>query len=157
MTNRLYRSRSERMMGGVCGGLGAYFGIDPVLVRLLFVILTVWGGAGVLIYLVLWVIIPVEGRAGIASGQGVRENVAEIEQEARKLAEQAEAAVRGQPTEAAPSRVPADRTVLAAVGLIALGGLMLIANLTPFNFGQLWPALLVLLGIYLIYNTVTRR
>jgi phage shock protein C len=40
MTNRLYRSRKDRLVGGVCGGLGAYFGIDPVIVRLVFVVLT---------------------------------------------------------------------------------------------------------------------
>jgi phage shock protein C len=47
------------MLGGVCGGLGEFFGIDPTLVRLFFVLLALLGGHGVLIYLILWLIVPV--------------------------------------------------------------------------------------------------
>jgi len=58
MERRLYRSRDEKMIGGVCGGLAAYFSVDPTLVRLIWVIVTLVGGAGVLLYIVLWVIMP---------------------------------------------------------------------------------------------------
>ena len=44
-TQKLYRSRDERMLGGVCGGLGEFFSIDPTLIRLLFVLLTIFGGS----------------------------------------------------------------------------------------------------------------
>jgi phage shock protein C len=57
---RLYRSRKERMIGGVCGGLGAYFGIDPTLIRLLFIIGLLMGGPGVLAYLILLIVVPEE-------------------------------------------------------------------------------------------------
>ncbi len=57
---RLYRSRRDRILGGVCAGMGDYFGIDPVLVRLLFVLLTFAGGAGIVLYLVAWLITPEE-------------------------------------------------------------------------------------------------
>ena len=59
-TKKLYRSQSERWFAGVCGGLGNYFGIDPTLVRVIFVILSLTFGSGFLIYLVLWLIIPNE-------------------------------------------------------------------------------------------------
>jgi phage shock protein C len=55
---RLYRSRQDRMIGGVCGGLGDYFGIDPTLVRLLFVFGTLMGFQGLLAYLVLLIVVP---------------------------------------------------------------------------------------------------
>lgn len=55
---RLYRSRKNRVLGGVCGGIGEYFGVDPVLVRLLWVIFCVAYGAGILAYIVGWIIIP---------------------------------------------------------------------------------------------------
>lgn len=58
MDKRLYRSRTERMLGGVCGGLGKYFNVDPSLVRLVFVLLAVPGGVGFLPYLVLWIVVP---------------------------------------------------------------------------------------------------
>ncbi|HEY53378.1 MAG TPA: PspC domain-containing protein [Caldilineae bacterium] len=55
---RLYRSRDDRMIAGVCGGLGEYFNIDPTLVRLALLFLTLWGGGGVLVYILSWIVIP---------------------------------------------------------------------------------------------------
>jgi phage shock protein PspC (stress-responsive transcriptional regulator) len=57
---RLYRSRKERMLGGVCAGLGEYLRVDPTLLRLLFILFTLMGGQGILAYLILWVIVPDE-------------------------------------------------------------------------------------------------
>jgi phage shock protein C len=57
---RLYRIRDGRLVAGVCAGLAAYFGIDPTLVRLGFVFLTVFGGFGILLYLGAWLVIPDE-------------------------------------------------------------------------------------------------
>ncbi len=59
-TKRLYRSEHDRMIGGVCGGLGKYFSIDPTLVRLLFVFAALTGGHGLLIYLILLIVVPIE-------------------------------------------------------------------------------------------------
>lgn len=59
-TKRLYRSRNDRMIAGVCGGLGQYFGIDPTIVRLIFVLAVLAGFAGVLAYLILAIVIPLE-------------------------------------------------------------------------------------------------
>lgn len=58
---RLYRSTSNKMIAGICGGIGEYFNIDPTLVRILFAISVFFGGFGVLAYIVGWIIIP-EGR-----------------------------------------------------------------------------------------------
>lgn len=60
MDTRLVRSASDRMLGGVCGGLARYFGIDATIVRLVFV-LAVLSGLSPLIYIILWVVIPQEG------------------------------------------------------------------------------------------------
>jgi len=57
---RPYRSRSERMLGGVCGGLGVYFTIDPTLIRVLFIVLALATGAGLIGYLLLLIIVPIE-------------------------------------------------------------------------------------------------
>jgi phage shock protein PspC (stress-responsive transcriptional regulator) len=59
-TRRLYRSRSERLLAGVCGGIGAYFDVDPVLIRVLFVVAALATGAGVLAYLLLLILTPLE-------------------------------------------------------------------------------------------------
>ena len=57
-SKRLYRSRKNRIIAGVCGGLGEYFGIDPVIIRLLWVLLVLLYGTGILAYLIAWMIIP---------------------------------------------------------------------------------------------------
>src|SRR5215218_7406215 len=59
--SRLYRSRSQKMIAGVCGGLGEYFDVDPILIRLLFVVTAFISGVGILAYLVLWIVVPFDG------------------------------------------------------------------------------------------------
>ena len=60
MDKRLQRSRTEKMIAGVCGGLAQYFDIDPTIARLLWVVITIMGGAGILLYIVLWIVMPLE-------------------------------------------------------------------------------------------------
>ena len=55
---RLYRSQTDRHVAGVCGGLAEYFNIDPTLVRLIFVVLTILSGPGLILYIVLWIVMP---------------------------------------------------------------------------------------------------
>lgn len=57
---KLYRSRSERMLAGICGGLAEYFNIDPTIVRLGFVGFAAVGGCAILIYILMWLIVPLE-------------------------------------------------------------------------------------------------
>lgn len=58
---RLQLSATERMIGGVCGGLGEFFELDPVLFRAAFLVLAFLGGLGILLYLILWLLIPGPG------------------------------------------------------------------------------------------------
>ena len=55
---RLTRSTTDKMLFGVCGGIAKYFGLDPVLIRGLFVLLFIFAGGGLLAYLILWIIMP---------------------------------------------------------------------------------------------------
>lgn len=57
---KLYRSFQDRKIAGVCGGLGKYFNIDPTIVRVIFLVLFICGGSGLLLYLLLWLIVPDE-------------------------------------------------------------------------------------------------
>jgi phage shock protein C len=66
MEKRLHRSRTEKMVGGVCGGLAEYFAVDPTLVRAIWVVFTLLGGAGLLAYIILWVIMPLDPPAPLA-------------------------------------------------------------------------------------------
>ena len=60
VNKRLYRSRKDRQLAGVCGGVADYLGVDPTLVRLLWVIFAIAGGPGVLLYLIMAAIVPEE-------------------------------------------------------------------------------------------------
>jgi phage shock protein PspC (stress-responsive transcriptional regulator) len=56
--HRMYRDPDHRIIGGVCAGMGAYWDIDPVILRIIFVVLVLAGGMGLLIYLILYVVLP---------------------------------------------------------------------------------------------------
>jgi len=58
LPKRLYRSNTNRILGGVCGGIAEYFNVDPVIIRLIWIVFTVIYGFGILLYLIAWVIIP---------------------------------------------------------------------------------------------------
>ena len=77
---KLYRSRNDRMISGVCGGLGEFFGIDPTLIRIIFILLLIFGGSGLIIYLVMLLIVPEEPLAEVS--QAAKVEVVEPEQPA---------------------------------------------------------------------------
>jgi phage shock protein C len=60
MQKRLHRSRTEKMIAGVCGGLSEYFDVDPTLIRIGWVLISLLAGVGVLLYIVMWVITPLD-------------------------------------------------------------------------------------------------
>ncbi|MCX6834425.1 MAG: PspC domain-containing protein [candidate division Zixibacteria bacterium] len=60
MTKKLYRSRTNKMIAGVCAGLGDFFELDPTLIRLGAVVLVLAAGVGILAYIVAWIIVPLE-------------------------------------------------------------------------------------------------
>ncbi|MDI3525514.1 MAG: hypothetical protein PWP42_764 [Candidatus Atribacteria bacterium] len=60
MDKRLYRSRREKMIGGVCAGIANYFDIDPTIVRLLAVALLLAGGTAIIAYIIAWIVVPEE-------------------------------------------------------------------------------------------------
>jgi phage shock protein PspC (stress-responsive transcriptional regulator) len=74
--NRLYRSTSEAIFGGVASGLGNYFKVDPTIFRIIFVLLTFFTGGGfILAYLAMWLLIPTAGSTASSAGDVVRENL----------------------------------------------------------------------------------
>lgn len=85
-TKRLMRSKDDRLIGGVCAGIARYFEIDPVLVRLGFALLIVMSvGSPFLIYLALWLIIPLEGREESVGLQALQANMQEIVDKGKDL------------------------------------------------------------------------
>ncbi len=84
-SKRLYRNPENSVVGGVCGGLAAYFGIDPVIFRLLFVIFFFAGGASILVYVILWIVLPkAETAAQKLEMRGEKVNVSNLEKKIRE-------------------------------------------------------------------------
>jgi phage shock protein PspC (stress-responsive transcriptional regulator) len=84
-SRRLYRDPENSVIGGVCGGLSAYFNVDPVIFRLLFVIFFFAGGASILVYVILWIVLPrAETAAQKLEMRGEKVNVSNIEKKIRE-------------------------------------------------------------------------
>lgn len=95
MEKRLFRSENDRMIAGVCGGLGAYFNIDPTLVRLLFAISFLVGfGSPGLLYLLLWIVMPTESRMNSDSQDRIREGVQEMADKTRQVVNEVRSQVK---------------------------------------------------------------
>ncbi|HSD84111.1 MAG TPA: PspC domain-containing protein [Anaerolineae bacterium] len=146
---RLYRSTSDRMIAGVCGGLGKYFNVDATIVRAIFLLLLFMGGGGIPLYLVLWIIIPDEQRLDASLNEVMRANTQELAQSARDFGQSMREAVGPSSGEAVQ---PASRNgpVIFAVVLIFLGVWFLLQNLLHIDLGQLWPVILIIIGLALL-------
>jgi phage shock protein C len=151
---RLQKSRTDRMIDGVCGGIAAYFGIDATLIRVLWVLLTLFGGSGVILYIVAMIIMPKEDAP-------VPVPVA---------AAAAEPAVAGSAAEPGPATPPpvspaapknhAGNTKFWGILLVAVGAFWLVSNLGVslcFGlFGFPWhigiPVLFILAGVAFLFG-----
>ena len=146
MRKNLYRSRTDAIIGGVCGGLGHYLDIDPVLVRLFFILLALGNGIGVLLYLLLWFIMPHEGEGEFATGDTIHTGAEEIAARARTM---------GSELGANLSHSPQQTGMIIGAGLILLGVIFFLQNLgLPWlrwlNLDTLWPLLLIIGGIVVL-------
>lgn len=142
-TTKLVRSRTDYMLGGVCGGLGKYFKIDPVFIRLVFVLITLAGGSGVLIYFILWIVMPREDKLDT---QQTNLDGAELGRRANLMGEEI-GQVASQPN---------TRTLqFIGIGLVVAGLYYILQNLNiPWlnwiNSVLVWPVLLIVGGAFLL-------
>ncbi len=165
-TSRLYRSTSQRMLGGVASGLASYFGIDPNIVRIVFLVLAfITGGGFALVYMLLWLLIPGTASTATEVNQIVNENLNDIGAQLRSFTRPrgnggngGVAQPNGGVTAAQGQLPPASTSAQArqgnpAAALIAIGVFFLLLNLgffRHFAWGVWWPLLLVGLGVLMI-------
>lgn len=138
MKNRLYRSRSDRILAGVCGGVGEYLDTDPSLVRLGWVLLSVLGGSGVLLYILAWLIIPEAPRSTQQDDEPLQEP----------------APVKRQTVNPAQRK---ERMRTLGIILMVVGGVLLLDRLVYISLRQWWPLLLIGGGVALLLQGEHRR
>ena len=127
---RLRRSKSDRVIAGVCGGLGEYFDIDPVLIRIAWALAVFLGGFGLLAYVIAWIVIPEEG-----SKSSLVEDWVSDGKQSKKQRE----------------RVQQEGELLIGLILLSLGVILLLRNLGfwwSWNLG--WPVTLIVIGLIII-------
>jgi phage shock protein PspC (stress-responsive transcriptional regulator) len=162
---RLYRSLVDKKIGGVAGGIADYFEIDPLLIRLLFVILTLAGGGGVLIYIILWIVTPEQPYIYTASrkspnpGPSYEGNT----NESGSTGNQQD--TNSQPFEA--HEIPPVETLekprqrgslIGGMVLITIGSLFLADEMLPnFDFGDFWPVILIVVGGGLLFKAIIKK
>lgn len=91
-TRRLYRSETDRMLGGVCGGLGEYFGIDATVLRLGFVAAVFIAGFGPVLYLIMWIVVPRRSRLEAPPNEAARDGIEEVREQAQRGVQEARSA-----------------------------------------------------------------
>ncbi|MFA5935326.1 MAG: PspC domain-containing protein [Patescibacteria group bacterium] len=149
-SKRFYRNPDDMVIGGVCSGIAAYFGIDPLIVRIIFAILTLVNGFGILVYLVLWMAMPLaETSTQKLEMRGKPLNVEEIEELIKERAEGVgregrEAWQRAQKPDSVMRRIL--NVPVRIVGAIATG-------LRTF-FRMLGPVLGVLIGLPILISAI---
>ncbi|MFH1547506.1 MAG: PspC domain-containing protein [bacterium] len=138
----LYRSEKNRMIAGVAAGLAEYFDIDPVIVRLIFVFMVVYGGSGVLIYVILWLVIPSESDVKKPTEETVQKGANEIKDKAENLAESI--------------KDHGSNRIYLGIFLLVLGLAFLFNNFGFFNIlhvWRFWPLIIVGVGISLLLKS----
>ncbi|MFC2079500.1 PspC domain-containing protein [Candidatus Bipolaricaulota bacterium] len=151
MEKKLYRSTTDTMLGGVCGGLGAYFAFDPNLIRLIFVVLAVAPGIGIPAYLALWLLVPEESKSEKMSlGERVRDGADEIAERARTIGDD----LRDKSRSSVPATSLAVGLVLIVVGI---GFLLRNLGFTWMNWIAriwVWPSLLIVVGLVFLWRWI---
>ena len=162
MEKRLYRSRSDRMIWGVCGGMAKYFDMDPTIVRIIFVLLIFANGLGILAYIIMAVVVPLEGSKAGKPKETIRENVEEIKETATELGREIRSTFAGEAEEdksEAAGNILQRRNILG-IALVVIGILILMGNLNFFHWftwGYLWPLILVAVGVIIIFGARRKK
>ena len=154
MEKKLYRSRSDRMIWGVCGGLAKYFDIDPTIVRIIAVLSIFISGAGILAYIILAIVIPLEGTKTAEPKETLKENVEEIKKTAGELGREIQSTLHGEEGESEEqTKVRHRRRNLFGIIIIIIGVIFLLGSFDLFwwfRWVYLWPLIIIAIGVLIV-------
>ncbi|SHI12141.1 PspC domain-containing protein [Sporanaerobacter acetigenes] len=132
MARKIYRSSTDKVISGVCGGLGEYFNVDPSIIRIFWLMLSIaTSGTGILAYIICALVIPEGSNTTIYYDEN--------------------------------DKSYKNSALFVGIVLIIIGASLLIKKIWPwfnvkwFNFSKYWPILLIIAGIYVIYNQKKKK
>ncbi len=139
----LYRSAHDSMIGGVAGGLAESVKMDATLIRILFIVLVLVGGGGFILYIVLWIVLPLNENTLI--------NINSNNMEEQKTKETGQDP--GFTQQNSKFKRKDEGSLVAGLILITLGVIFLVIRYVPrIDFGDLWPVILIVIGLVLLRN-----
>jgi phage shock protein C len=156
MKNKLYRSKKDCVIGGVCGGIAEYFDIDPTLVRLLAILIFFFGGSGIIAYIIGWIIIPQNPNGNTEDNS---ENKSEIKGKTKKGTDKADKkAEENLSEERLKGNSERNKNIILGIiliitGLIFMGG-TLFPWITWIAWGTFWPVIIIVVGLVIIIRSI---
>lgn len=157
----LRRSATNQVIAGVCGGIGEYFDIDPSVVRIIFIVLAFATGSGIILYVILWLVIPGATSSAQTIGETtMREGFQEMGNKYQEVKSKIEQELKDEEKpQPAPTQTttPSSNTGTNWLGviLILLGSWLFLKNFGFFRFfdiGRLWPIILIVIGVYVLID-----
>jgi phage shock protein C len=135
-TQKLWRKKDDKVIAGICSGLGQYFNSDPILFRFAFLALLFAGGSSIFIYIILWIVLPSEPFS-------IKSETIYTE------------AINSSNTDNNIKEMQSMDSTSLVFGLLLISGgvLLLLNNLVPYlKMQKLWPVILIMIGLGLLFN-----
>ncbi len=152
-TKKLYRNTYDKVIGGVAGGLAEYFEVDVVIFRLFFVLLVLFGGSGLLAYIIMWIVVPAKpipfryNKTSGAQANSAAGGDAGGAPDAGNTTADSEKSTSPVPS----AKTPSNTSLVAGIILILVGLLFLANRMLPwFEMRDFWPVLLIAGGFLII-------
>jgi phage shock protein C len=166
MKEKLYRSTKDKVVGGVAAGLGNYLNIDPVIVRIIFVLLTIFNGVGLLVYIIMWIIIPADkDDRPILNFNKKNDNNDSVNIDGQNNTEKTENTnINYQAKDQTIVINEEEKSEKVSTGRIIFGGLLVFFGLAFFverffdwfDFHDLIPLVFIIIGLLLLWNSIRK-
>ncbi len=151
MAKKLYRSTTDKMLGGVAGGLADYFDIDSTLVRVLFIVVVFLGGGGIIAYIILWIVVPQKPYEIPKNPFSQTPPEGETGSNFSSTENKSDSFGVSNGSVASSMTQSSNKQIWIAIVLMVIGSLLLLDNIFPrFNFDHYWPVILIGIGIGLL-------
>jgi len=156
MKKKLYRSKKDCVIGGVCGGIAEYFDIDSTLVRLLAIAIFFLGGSGIIAYIIGWIIIPQNPNGNTEDNS---ENKGEIKGKIKKGTDKANKKVEENLSEErSKGNSERNRNIILGVIFIIAGLVFMGSTFFPWitwiAWGTFWPVIIIVIGLVIMIRAI---